>query len=73
MDEVRGILKTDWQILERFVKELLAKEELDYDEIAAIFMEYGKPPKLLPPAPAPLLGMAEGSQAPVPPPLPPKI
>ena len=29
-------------LLERFVKELLEKEELDYDEIENIFNEYGK-------------------------------
>jgi len=28
--------------LERLVKELLAKEELEYDEVEAIFQEYGK-------------------------------
>lgn len=46
MKEVEVTLKAEWHILERFVKELLSKEELDYDEIAAIFMEYGKPPKI---------------------------
>jgi hypothetical protein len=28
--------------MERFVSELLEKEELEYDEIEAIFAEYGK-------------------------------
>ena len=46
--EVESTLRAEWRILERFVRELLAKEELDYDEIAAIFTEYGKPPKLIP-------------------------
>ncbi len=27
-------------VLERFVKELLAREELDYDDVKAIFDEY---------------------------------
>jgi cell division protease FtsH len=36
------LLKKEWNIVERFVKELLAKEELEYDEIDAIFKEYGK-------------------------------
>ena len=30
------------EIVERFVKELLEKEELEYDEIETIFREYGK-------------------------------
>jgi cell division protease FtsH len=36
------LLKKEWNIVERFVKELLEKEELEYDEIDAIFKEYGK-------------------------------
>ena len=44
---VDALLKENWPIVERFVKELLAREELDYDEIAAVFAEYGKPPKQL--------------------------
>ncbi|MBI4656021.1 MAG: hypothetical protein HY746_04635, partial [Elusimicrobia bacterium] len=47
--EVENTLRTEWQVVERFVKEILDREELDYDEIAAIFTEYGKPPKLIPP------------------------
>ncbi|MBI5623135.1 MAG: AAA family ATPase [Elusimicrobia bacterium] len=46
--EVEQVLKTEFHILERFSKELLAREELDYDEIVQIFTEYGKPPKPLP-------------------------
>jgi hypothetical protein len=34
--------------VERFAAELLAREELDYDDIAAIFQEYGKPQRLMP-------------------------
>lgn len=44
---VEKLLKDNWHIVERFAKELLDREELDYDEIAAIFSEYGKPPRLL--------------------------
>jgi len=44
---VDALLRDNWQVVERFVKELLAREELDYDEIAAIFSEYGKPPRPL--------------------------
>jgi cell division protease FtsH len=40
--DVEEILKKEWNIVERFVKELLEKEELEYDEIDAIFKEYGK-------------------------------
>ncbi|HVA67340.1 MAG TPA: hypothetical protein VNK24_10525, partial [Elusimicrobiota bacterium] len=60
MTEVERTLKADWPIVERFAAELQARDELDYDEIAAIFQEYGKPPKSLaastpvPPAAAPL-------------------
>lgn len=40
--EVENLLKKEWTIMERFVSELLEKEELEYDEIEAIFAEYGK-------------------------------
>ncbi|MDD5422285.1 MAG: AAA family ATPase, partial [Candidatus Omnitrophica bacterium] len=39
---VEELLKNEWTIAERFAKELLAKDELDYDDIEAIFKEYGK-------------------------------
>ncbi|MFC1590367.1 AAA family ATPase [Candidatus Omnitrophota bacterium] len=42
MDEVNALLEEERDIAERFVKELLKKEELDFDEIDAIFKEYGK-------------------------------
>jgi cell division protease FtsH len=42
LKSVEELLKKEWVIAERFVKELLEKEELDYDEIEAIFTEYGK-------------------------------
>ncbi|MFH1245257.1 MAG: AAA family ATPase, partial [Candidatus Omnitrophota bacterium] len=40
--EVKLMLKQETPLLERFVKELLEKEELEYDEIESIFKEYGK-------------------------------
>jgi len=40
--EVEEILNKEWEIVDRFAKELLAKDELEYDEIEAIFKEYGK-------------------------------
>ena len=42
LKNVETLLKKEWPIAERFAKELLEKEELDYDEIDAIFKEYGK-------------------------------
>lgn len=41
LKEVDELLKTNKNILDRFVKELLEKEELEYDEIEAIFGEFG--------------------------------
>jgi cell division protease FtsH len=38
--EVEELLVKDGPLLDRFAKELLAKEELDYDEIEAIFKDY---------------------------------
>jgi cell division protease FtsH len=40
--EVEELLKKENQLFERFAHELLTKSELDYDEIEAIFAEYGK-------------------------------
>jgi cell division protease FtsH len=40
--EVEEFLKKESTIFERFAKELLDKNELDFDEIEAIFKEYGK-------------------------------
>ena len=45
--DVEHILKTESVLLDRFAAELLKREELDYDEIVAIFAEYGKPPRSL--------------------------
>lgn len=42
LKDVEELLSRERPLLERFVKELLEKEELDYDEIDAIFKEYGK-------------------------------
>lgn len=43
LKEVESILEKERPIFERFAHELLTKEELEYDEIEAIFNEYGKP------------------------------
>ncbi len=48
VEEVEMTLKSEAHILERFAQELLKRDELDYDEIVAIFREYGKAPKPLP-------------------------
>ena len=40
--DVEALLKKESIIFERFANELLEREELDYDEIDAIFSEYGK-------------------------------
>ncbi|MBU4477717.1 MAG: AAA family ATPase [Candidatus Omnitrophica bacterium] len=40
--EVEDLLRKEKVLLERFANELLAKEELEYDEIEGIFKEYGK-------------------------------
>lgn len=42
--EVEELLTKERPILDRFAKELLKKEELEYDEIEAIFKECGKKP-----------------------------
>jgi len=42
LKEVEDLLKSERVILDRFAKELLAKEELEYDDIEAIFKEYNK-------------------------------
>jgi cell division protease FtsH len=40
-DDAERVLKKNWKIVDRFVKELLEKEELDYDQIDAVFAEFG--------------------------------
>jgi cell division protease FtsH len=48
LKEVETLLAEEKEIFERFAKELLQKNELEYDEIEAIFAEYGKPnPRML--------------------------
>ena len=42
LKDVEELLSRERVLLDRFAKELLDKEELDYDEIDAIFKEYGK-------------------------------
>ncbi len=40
--EVDDVLRREIALLDRLAKDLVAKEELDYDEIEAIFKEFGK-------------------------------
>ncbi len=42
LKETEKILKREEPLLDRFAKDLLEKEELDYDQIEAIFKEFGK-------------------------------
>lgn len=42
LKDVEELLKKERPLLDRFVKELLEKEELEYDEIEDIFREFGK-------------------------------
>ncbi|MFA5156835.1 MAG: AAA family ATPase [Candidatus Omnitrophota bacterium] len=42
LEEVINLLKKEEPLLERLAKELVIKEELNYDEIEAIFREFGK-------------------------------
>ena len=42
LKEVEELLVQEKELFERFAHELLTKEELEYDEIEAIFAEYGK-------------------------------
>ena len=41
-EEVEKMLTRERVILDRFANELLKREELEYDDIEAIFAEYGK-------------------------------
>ncbi|MDE2426224.1 MAG: AAA family ATPase [Elusimicrobia bacterium] len=61
--EAEETLAANRHILDRFAAELLKRDELDYDEIVAIFMEYGKPPQGLPAAEAASLPSLDGSGA----------
>ncbi len=42
LKEVEDLLKRESALLDRFAQELLAKDELNYDEIESIFKEFGK-------------------------------
>ena len=42
LQEVTLILKKEEPLMDRLAKELVAKDELNYDEIEAIFKEFGK-------------------------------
>jgi len=42
LTEVEALLRSEKDLFERFSHELLQKNELDYDEIEAIFNEFGK-------------------------------
>lgn len=42
LSEVTDVLRKEDALLERFAQELIVKEELNYDEIEAIFREFGK-------------------------------
>lgn len=46
--EVEDFLRAEWTLVERFAKELCDKHELEYDEIHAIFSEYGKGRRVVP-------------------------
>ncbi len=53
VEEVDTLLRKEDGLLERFKDELLSKDELEYDEIEAIFAEYGKQRVLPAPESAP--------------------
>ncbi|MBI4970268.1 MAG: hypothetical protein HZC17_00290 [Candidatus Omnitrophica bacterium] len=42
LKEVEELLRKENEVFERFARELLKREELEFDEIEAIFNEYGK-------------------------------
>jgi cell division protease FtsH len=42
LKDVEELLTKEWLIVDEFAKELLEKEELDFDEIDAIFAKHGK-------------------------------
>lgn len=44
LKDVEDLLKKERVILDRFAKELIEREELEYDDIETIFKEYGKEP-----------------------------
>ncbi len=40
--EVEEFLRREWTLVDRFARELISRNELEYDDIHAIFAEYGK-------------------------------
>jgi cell division protease FtsH len=64
LKDVEELLRREDALLERFKEELLQRDELEYDQIEAIFAEYGK--QRLLPAPAPDVG-ASAADRPTPP------
>ncbi|MBI4057379.1 MAG: AAA family ATPase [Elusimicrobia bacterium] len=59
LKEVEDILKSEWTLVELFAKELISKEELDYDEIVSIFTAAGRqPPRLLHPPEGPITDLS---------------
>ena len=40
--DVEKFLKSEWDLMDEFAKQLLERNELDYDEIEAIFKAHGK-------------------------------
>ena len=42
VNDVEALLRKENEILDRFANELLKREELEYDDVEAIFAEYGK-------------------------------
>jgi ATP-dependent Zn protease len=40
--EVEEFLRAEWTVVDRFAQELLKRNELEFDDIHAIFAEYGK-------------------------------
>jgi len=51
LGDVEALLRKEDVLLERFAQELLKKDELEYDDIEAIFVEYGKQRVLPSPSP----------------------
>ena len=50
--DVEQLLRQEDALLERFAQELLKREELEYDDIEAVFVEFGKQ-RIFPAAPSP--------------------
>jgi len=46
--EVEDLLRAEWPLVERFVQELVKRSELEYDDIHAIFKEFGKAREQIP-------------------------